>query len=147
MGFLIQGLQCPHMRWADFDKQQPGRARPIEQLSKSRIKFLATRLPNLIDRSGELWVCTLIAFPFRRSEWRNKNNNANETCHCRPFLYFLPHKSLICATSTSITHLVRHFRAQEVELPGAGVEEGVEVAVVAELGTQDAEDVRVVPGW
>ena len=44
-----------------------------------------------------------------------------------------------------LTHLVWHLRAEEVELLCACVEEGVEVAVVAELGPQDAEHVRVVP--
>ena len=46
-----------------------------------------------------------------------------------------------------VIHLVGHLRAEEVKLLGAGVEEGVEVAVVAELGPQDAEHVRVVPDW
>ena len=45
----------------------------------------------------------------------------------------------------SQVHLVGHLRAEKVELLGAGVEQRVEVAVVAELGAQDAPHVRVVP--
>ena len=43
-------------------------------------------------------------------------------------------------------YLVWHLRAEKVELFGAGVEQRVEVAIVAELRTEDAPHVRVVPG-
>ena len=48
--------------------------------------LLQIRLPNLVDRSGEFCVYTLIAFPWRVGDCCNKHKISPQTCQRRLFL-------------------------------------------------------------
>ena len=47
--------------------------------------IVQSRLPNLVDRSGEYCVYILIAFPLHRREWHNKPKDTRQSLSTPPF--------------------------------------------------------------